>query len=71
MDQIFYIWQILEKKWEYNGTTSLFSSVIGKILSSCTLKTSERVRQCDEVGTFMTEYHLAGGRGFVVAILQC
>jgi hypothetical protein len=19
MDQIFYIWQILEKKWEYNG----------------------------------------------------
>jgi hypothetical protein len=20
MDQIFYIWQILEKKWEYNGT---------------------------------------------------
>jgi hypothetical protein len=19
-DQIFYIWQILEKKWEYNGT---------------------------------------------------
>jgi hypothetical protein len=20
MDQIFYIWQILEKKWDYNGT---------------------------------------------------
>jgi hypothetical protein len=20
MDQIFYIWQILEKKWKYNGT---------------------------------------------------
>jgi hypothetical protein len=20
MDQVFYIWQILEKKWEYNGT---------------------------------------------------
>jgi hypothetical protein len=28
MDQIFYIWQILEKKWEYNGTVhQLFTDV--------------------------------------------
>jgi hypothetical protein len=39
-DQIFYIWEILEKKWEYNGTVhrlfidfkEAFDSVRGKIL---------------------------------------